>query len=32
MTVTTDQAGANIVKVPVLPNIGYYKDLNTSSS
>jgi hypothetical protein len=32
MTVTTDQAGANIVKVPVLPNIGYYKDLNASSS
>ena len=32
LTVTTDQAGANIVKVPVLPNIGYYKDLTASSS
>ncbi len=32
MTVTTDEAGANIVKVPVLPNLGYYKDLTASSS
>jgi hypothetical protein len=32
MTVTTDEAGANIVKVPVLANIGYYKDLTPSSS
>jgi len=32
MTVTTDQAGANVVTVPVLPNIGYYKDLTASSS
>ena len=32
MTVTTDEAGANVVKVPVLPNLGYYKDLTASSS
>ena len=32
MTVTTDEAGANIVKVPVLPNLGYYEDLTASSS
>jgi hypothetical protein len=31
LTVSTDQAGANIVKVPVLPNIGYYKDLTAPS-
>ena len=31
MTVTTDEAGSNIVTVPVLANIGYYKDLTASS-
>ena len=32
MTVTTDEAGANVVRVPVLPNLGYYADLTPSSS
>jgi hypothetical protein len=32
MTVTTAEAGANVVTVPVLPNRGYYKDLTASSS
>ena len=32
MTVTTDEAGANIVRVPVLANMGYYKDYTASSS
>jgi hypothetical protein len=31
MTVTTDQAGANVVRVPVLPNTGYYSDLTAAS-
>ena len=31
MTVTTDEAGANVVQVPVLPNTGYYSDLTASS-
>ncbi len=30
LTVTTDEAGANVVRVPVLPNIGYYSDLTDS--
>jgi len=32
MTVTTDEAGANIVNVPVLPNTGYYGDLTAATS
>jgi hypothetical protein len=32
MTVTTDEAGANVVTVPVLANTGYYADLTASSS
>jgi hypothetical protein len=32
MTVTTDEAGANVVNVPVLANTGYYSDLTVSSS
>jgi hypothetical protein len=32
LTVTTDEAGANIVSVPVLPNTGYYSDLTAASS
>lgn len=32
LTVTTDQAGANVVKVPVLPNTGYYSNLKASQS
>jgi hypothetical protein len=32
LTVTTDQAGANVVKVPVLPNTGYYSHLTASQS
>jgi hypothetical protein len=32
MTVTTDEAGANVVTVPVLPNTGYYGDLSAASS
>lgn len=31
MTVTTDEAGANVVTVPVLPNTGYYKGLTAST-
>ena len=31
MTVTTDEAGANVVQVPVLPNTGYYSDLTAAS-
>ena len=32
LTVTTDEAGANIVSVPVLPNTGYYSHLTAASS
>jgi hypothetical protein len=32
LTVTTDEAGANIVTVPVLVNRGYYSDLTAASS
>jgi hypothetical protein len=32
MTVTTDEAGANVVTVPVLVNRGFYADLTASSS
>ena len=32
MTVTTDEAGANVVTVPVLPNKGYYSHLTASTS
>jgi hypothetical protein len=32
LTVTTDEAGANIVTVPVLKNTGYYRDLTAASS
>ena len=32
MTVTTDEAGANVVTVPVLANTGYYADLTAASS
>jgi hypothetical protein len=32
MTVTTDEAGANVVRVPVLPNTGYYSHLSASQS
>ena len=32
LTVTTDEAGANIVTVPVLPNTGYYSHLTAASS
>ncbi len=32
MTVTTEEAGANIVTVPVLVNTGFYADLTASSS
>ena len=32
MTVTTAEAGENVVKVPVLANTGYYSDLTASSS
>jgi hypothetical protein len=32
LTVTTDEAGANIVTVPVLANRGYYSDLTAASS
>ena len=32
LTVTTDEAGANVVTVPVLPNTGYYEGLTASSS
>ncbi|HYN67905.1 MAG TPA: hypothetical protein VES93_13525 [Ornithinibacter sp.] len=31
MTVTTDAAGANVVRVPVLPNTGFYAGLTASS-
>jgi hypothetical protein len=32
MTVTTAEAGANVVTVPVLANTGYYSDLTAASS
>jgi hypothetical protein len=32
MTVTTDEAGANVVRVPVLANTGYYSHLSASQS
>jgi len=32
MTVTTAEAGENVVTVPVLSNTGYYSDLTVSSS